>query len=135
MKRTAKIILAAAVLAIFCTGAIAEKTEVTLEGSFVWARDDGDQTGDLKAVFTPNGDDAWNVAFHFEWEGKPHVYAGTASGNLKTGELSGEVESDSEERKTTFNFTGEFADGVFKGTHGAMRDGELRELGTMELSH
>ena len=133
MKRVAKIVLAASVLAIFITGAIAENSEVTLEGSFVWARDDGDHTGDLKAVFTPSGDDAWNVAFHFVWEDEPHIYAGTATGNLKSGSLEGEVENDSEERKTTFRFAGNFEDGVFKGTHGALKDGELNELGTMEL--
>ena len=52
---------------------------------------------ELSGVFTPAGKNEWNVAFHFVWEDEPHVYTGTAKGNLKSGDLEGEVESDSEE--------------------------------------
>lgn len=117
-------------------GAIADDAaSVTLEGDFVWERSDGNHEGDLKAVFTPTGDGEWDVAFHFEWQDGPHVYAGTAKGSLTSGALEGEVENDNEERKTTFRFQGSFEDGTFTGTHAAIgKDGELKDTGTLSLN-
>ena len=107
---------------------------VALEGEFVWERSDGNRNGDVRAVFTPAEEGEWTVAFHFEWEDGPHVYAGTAKGSLETGDLEGEVENDSEENKATFRFSGSFTDGKFTGTHGVVQeDGSLKDLGTISL--
>ena len=92
---------------------LAEEEDVTLMGEFVWARDDGDRTGELKAVFTPTGKGEWDVSFQFDWEDGAHVWEGTAQGNLKKGSLKGEVLTDNEERQGTFRFNGKFKDGKF----------------------
>jgi len=106
--------------------------DVTLEGEFVWERDDGSEGGDLKATLTPTGDGEWDVSFEFEWEDGPHVYSGTCSGSLD-GELSGEITGDSD-RKPKFTFAGTFEDGKFNGTHKRIgRDGKLKATGTMTL--
>lgn len=109
--------------------------EVTLTGSFVWARTDGDRTGDLEAVFTPSEEHDWTVAFHFVWEDKDHVYLGTADGNLETGTLRGTAEHLAEDRVITFRFEGEFDEGTFQGSHGWLKDdGTLEHGGTLTLS-
>ncbi len=121
-------------LMLVLTGAVAAD-DVTLEGSFVWTRDDGDRTGDLRAVFTPAGDDEWTVAFHFVWEDEPHVYMGTATGNLSSGPLEGTAEGDDENHKISFRFSGEVEDGTFTGTHGYITgDGSLKQAGTLTLA-
>ena len=106
--------------------------DVTLEGGFVWERDDGSDEGDLKATLTPTGDGEWDVSFEFEWEDGPHVYSGTCSGSLD-GELSGKITGDGD-RKPKFTFTGTFEDGKFNGTHKRVgRDGKLKATGTLML--
>ena len=132
MSKRGTIVLTLVFLSALALGnAVAEDTE-TLKGSFLWNNED--QTGDLEAVFSKTGDNTWDVAFHFEWEGAPRTFSGTAEGSLSSGELKGEVMSDGE-RPSPFYFTGSFEDGVFKGTHGGMRNGEKREAGTLTLSH
>jgi hypothetical protein len=106
--------------------------DVTLEGGFVWEREDGNRDGDLKAILTPTGDGEWSVAFHFEWEDGPHVYTGTCTGSLE-GELSGEITSDGE-RDMNFKFMGSFEKGMFSGKHSFVtEDGELEHAGTLTL--
>ena len=108
---------------------------VTLEGEFVWQRSDGNHAGALRAEFTPTGENTWNVAFHFEWEDGPHTYTGTATGNLATGDLEGEVVNDNPDRKATFRFTGTFENGTYSGTHAHVQeDGSLLDTGTLTLS-
>lgn len=106
--------------------------DVTLEGGFVWEREDGDREGDLKAVLTPTGDGEWDVSFHFEWEDSPRIFTGTCSGSLD-GELSGDITSDGE-REMKFEFSGSFEDGTFNGTHGFItKEGELKQAGKLTL--
>lgn len=134
MKRIAPLLCSFFVLALALAGtAIADET-VTLEGSFVWARDDGDVTGDLTAVMTAAGEDEWNVAFHFIWEEEPTVYRGRATGALGNGTLAGSAKS-GDERDLSFRFSGEFENGTFQGTHSfVMDDGSLRQGGSLTLS-
>lgn len=130
------VLAAAALLALAgLAGTTAASEPVTLEGGFVWERSDGNQTGDLKAVFTPTGDGTWDVAFHFDWEDGPHVYAGTAEGSLTEGELSGRVNNDSEDRPGSFVFKGTVADGSFSGTHAWLEGEEEKSTGTLTLAH
>ena len=98
MKKLALI----ALLALSAAGlAHAEGDSKTLTGSFVW--DSGNTTGDLEAIFTPTGDDGvWDVAFHFEFRGRPHVYSGSAKGDLAEGRLEGRVLNDNKRRTFTF---------------------------------
>jgi len=102
----------------------------TLNGAFVW--DNGNTTGDLEAVFTPTDDDGvWDVSFHFEFRGRPHVYSGSAKGSLGEGEFKGRVLNDNKRR--TFTFEGMFADGEFSGTHAEVSDEESHSTGTLTL--
>jgi hypothetical protein len=108
--------------------------DVTLEGSYVWNKEDEQITGDLRAVFTEKSKEEWNVSFHFDWEEEPRVFTGTASGNLSTGKLEGDIVSDDEDHKMTFKFQGSFEDGTFTGTHGFVSDeGEVKPAGTLTL--
>jgi len=101
----------------------------TLTGSFVWER--GDTSGDLEAVFTPTGEDAWDVSFHFTFRSKPHTYSGSATGSLTEGELSGTVLN--ENKKRTFTFEGSFEDGVFNGNHSEVGPERTMSTGTLTL--
>jgi hypothetical protein len=106
--------------------------DVTLEGGFVWEREDGDHEGDLKATLTPTGDGEWTVAFDFDWEDGPHTYTGTCSGSLD-GEFSGDIVSDGD-GEMQFKFSGKFEDGKFSGTHNFVtKEGELKHAGTLTL--
>jgi hypothetical protein len=108
--------------------------DVTLEGGFVWEREDGNHEGDLTAIFTPKGEGEWSVAFHFDWEDGPHVYTGTCSGSLEEGELSGDIVSDGD-GEMKFKFSGAFEDGLFSGTHGFVtEEGDLKNAGTLTLA-
>ena len=85
----------------------------------------------LTPHFFPTDDEnTWKVEFRFDFHG-PHLYTGTAKGNLEEGELSGEVESD--QRKRTFVFTGSIEDGQFSGTHTETTKGREKDTGTMKL--
>ncbi len=112
------------------TFVFAEKEDITVKGSYVWARQDKDIPGDIEAVFTPDGKNQWNVVWSFEWEGEMRHWAGKATGSLKSGELEGEA-TEERDRKRTFVFKGSVEDGVFNGEHGAMREGKMNVLGTI----
>ena len=101
----------------------------TLKGTFDWT--DSGKKGNLEAVFTPTGQGKWDVAFHFEFQGQPHTYAGTAAGTLTGGDLKGRVLSDRQNR--TFSFTGTFTEGVFHGSHAEIEDDGGHPTGTLTL--
>ena len=100
----------------------------TLTGEFVWSG--GGASGDLEAVFTSTGEGTWDVSFHFEFRGRPHVYRGTAEGSLSQGELQGKVKN----KGRTFLFSGTVKDGKFRGTHAETEGGREQETGTLTLS-
>ena len=129
MKRVALLIAAMAILLTVSSGfAGAEETQ-TLTGEFVWTHRGA--SGDLEAIFTPKGEGKWEVAFHFEFRGKPHVYSGTAEGSLTSGALKGTVLN--EGKKRTFTFNGTVKDGKFTGTHAEVGDDGDQETGTLSL--
>lgn len=112
---------------------LAEEAETqTLTGEYQWDRPD-EQPGPIKAVFTATGENQWDVSFYFNFRDEDHVWSGTAEGSLTEGELSGKVMSDGD-KPSPFVFEGKFEDGVFKGTHGGLRDGERNDTGTITLS-
>ena len=104
--------------------------QTTMKGEFLWSR--RDTAGELEAIFTPTGDGTWDVAFHFTFRERPHVYAGTAKGRLSEGELEGTVQNESKER--TFTFRGTVRDGKFEGQHAEIAGGEEQETGTLSLA-
>jgi len=109
-----------------------EKVEAetrTLTGAYEWSA--RGSSGDLEAVFTPTGENTWDVSFHFEFRGEAHTYSGTAEGALGDGSLSGTVLN--EKKKRTFSFTGEFAEGEFSGTHSERHGTSDVDTGTLTL--
>ena len=108
-----------------------ESGEVTLYGQYRWRADPGDP-GNLRAVFTPAGSDAWQVKFYFRFDGRSHVYSGNAAGSLDQGRLSGEVENERGNR--FFLFRGDWSNGTFSGTHSERKRGGLKDTGTLDLA-
>ena len=135
MKKTiGSVLMFALLVSVAALGVSSAADEVEMEGTYVWAREDGDRDGPIKAVFTPEGDGAWSVKFYFDWEDGPHVYSGTCEGSLTDGSLKGDIVSDGE-REMKFKFMGAFEDGTFSGTHGFVQDsGELSESGTITFA-
>ena len=131
MNKTRSTVAALTVILMLSgASALAGETQV-LTGSFVWNNEN--ITGDLQAEFTQATEGTWTVAFHFEWEGKPRVFSGTAEGSLTDGLLRGEVQT--ENKENTFTFSGRFENGTFNGTHAAIgRDGKERDTGTLTLA-
>ncbi len=126
---TASVLGLALLLAAAAAGLPSAASEArTLNGEFYW--EGGETGGDLEAVFTPTGDGTWDVAFRFEFRGKPHTYTGTAKGSLTAGELSGVAQN--ENGKRTWEFQGAFADGEFSGTHVETTEGR-QKTGTLTL--
>jgi hypothetical protein len=113
----------------FALGATPPAADRELRGEWVW--NDGAR-GELTAHFTPVEANRWNVDFRFRFDGEPHVYSGTAEGNLKDGMLRGTVKNESGRR--TFTFDGEFREnGEFRGKHAETTSGRRHETGTLTL--
>lgn len=126
MKKT----LALSFILLAAAAGLAQAGEpVTLTGQFQWVH--MGSPGDIEAVFTPAGDDAWEVAFHFTFRGTPHTYSGTASGSLTEGTLEGRVQN--EEKKRTFTFSGTLAENKFDGTHAEVTKDGTYDTGTIWL--
>ncbi|MDH3785260.1 MAG: hypothetical protein OEV00_08030, partial [Acidobacteriota bacterium] len=105
-----------------------ENDEITLQGEFVWGRGEAQP---IKAVFSPTGEDAYDVSFYFQFRGRDHVYTGTATGEMGTGKMSGNVLNDSKVR--TFTFEGQFDDGQFIGEHAETTAGNENDTGSIWL--
>lgn len=102
----------------------------TLSGEYVSSFETGKQP--LRAVFTPTGNDQWDVTFYFKFHGKKHEYEGTAEGSLDGGELRGTVMN--EHKRRTFTFQGRFRDGEFRGTHAEIKRTGERRTGSLILA-
>ena len=84
---------------------------VKMVGDYTWSG----KPGKTNVVFEKTQTGKWDVAFHFTFSGKKHVYRGTAAGSLDKGELKGTVQN--EEKNRTFYFKGSCKKGKFTGTH------------------
>lgn len=132
--KTALILMALALIVpgwAMAEEAKADDNQTTMTGQFKWNR--MDDPGDIKAVFTPTGENTWDVSFYFDFREEPHIYSGTAEGSLTEGALKGNVMSDGE-KPSPFSFEGKFVDGTFEGIHHSLRDEEPAETGTITLS-
>lgn len=111
-------------------GAAAPDAKRTLEGQFHWSQ--GNETGDLRAVFTPTGAGTWDVSFNFDFDGS-HTYTGTAEGKLEEGgSLEGSAKEDRGRR--TWRFEGSFKNGRYEGKHFEKRGrSEEERSGTLTL--
>ncbi|MEO1366243.1 MAG: hypothetical protein AAFX50_03625 [Acidobacteriota bacterium] len=129
MKR-ATFVICLLVATLLAFGASAEDTasaDKTLIGEYHWNQG---YSGDLKAVFTPEGENQWKVSFYFDFRNEARVYTGTVTGSMD-GELEGTVNN--ENKKRTFVFKGAFEDGVFQGDHNETTPGRDRRTGTLTL--
>lgn len=88
--------------------------------------------GPLEAVFTPAGEERWEVSFHFTFSGRDRTYSGTAEGRLDEGRLHGRVETPNGSR--TFTFRGEVAGGRFRGIHAELYRDREHKTGTLTFA-
>jgi hypothetical protein len=128
-QRTALWLAVVAMLVPAAAGMASSDDSQTLKGQYFWNQNN--ETGPLEAVFTPTGEGRWAVAIHFKFQGRPHLYLGSAEGSLTDGLLKGEVKAD--HPSTTFVFEGTVKDGKFQGTHAELSDGEQYQTGTLTL--
>ncbi len=132
MNITVVALLLSALPSLFGMNAAPSSGSVTLHGSYIWKGDPRDP-GELRAVFTPQEEGRWRVAFHFRFDGRKHVYRGSAQGSLENGRLSGTVKNERGNR--TFLFDGTARDGNFSGNHSERRrNGRTEKSGTLRLS-
>ena len=106
--------------------AFAEDT--TLKGDYRWDRG---TKGPLEAVFTPDGEGVWKVAFHFKHRSRPHTYKGTATGSLTAGDIRGTVKTKGRDR--TFSFECTYKNGTCRGTHYEVFGERKSKTGTLSL--
>ena len=130
MKPTPWMIVVACLIGLTTGNLPAAETSRTLTGEYVSSFESGRQP--LRAVFTPTGEDQWNVIFYFKFHGKKHEYEGTAEGTLDGGELSGTVQN--ENKRRTFTFQCRFRDGEFRGTHAEIKRTGERRTGSLTLA-
>jgi len=126
-----RILLPAAVLflLIALVPSLAAEETAVLAGEFNWTSQG--VKGPIEARFKATGKDTWAVSFHFDWQGRPRVWEGTAAGSLIDGPLQGEVFNSNKRRK--FVFEGQVTEGEFSGTHAELDDGEPYDTGTIKL--
>ena len=103
----------------------------TFTGSYIAGDSEYPDQGNLRAVFTPTDEGAWDVVFDFDFQGEDYTFTGICEGSLDAGLLFGTVQNASGRR--TFVFRGDFTDGVFRGTHAEMEYGGETPTGTMML--
>lgn len=129
MKRPTFLLAALILLLISLASVASAARSQTLSGEYVW---NGGDRGPLRAIFRSTGEAQWDVAFHFTFNGRSHTYRGTASGNLSSGALRGQVET--ENKRRTFTFRGSFDGETFSGVHAELRrNGKEYESGTLTL--
>lgn len=88
--------------------------------------------GPLRAEFTATGEDRWDVAFHFRFDGRDRTYLGTAEGDLSEGTVEGTVFN--ENRRRTFIFEARVEGGEFRGSHAETTSGGETRTGTLSLT-
>lgn len=128
MKRIA-LLLALALTAALVPAALVADGEKTMTGQYHWTN--ANERGSLEAVFTPTGEDTWDVSFFFKFNDQDHTYSGTATGSLTDGSLAGTVQN--ENKRRTFTFTGTTRSGSFTGRHAETTGGGERRTGTLTL--
>ncbi len=116
-------------VAVAVAGADAGDSRV-LRGEY--ALDGAEDSGQIEAVFQAAGEGAWNVDFHFTFQGQAHTFSGTARGGLSEGSLEGRVQDEGLRR--TFTLWGEFTAGRFQGRHAEIEDGFEELTGTLVLA-
>ena len=99
----------------------------TLEGKYR----SGFGSGPVSATFVPTDSRLWEVRFDFRFNGRRHTYRGSAEGGFDEEGLAGRVQNENGRR--TFTFRGDYADGVFRGTHAEIVRGRERPTGTLVL--
>jgi hypothetical protein len=75
---------------ILCAVAATSRAEeIKLTGTF--NRGKPADAKSLKAVLTPDGKATWKVAYEAEWKGKPAIYTGKITGDIKNGTFTGDA--------------------------------------------
>ena len=103
---------------------------VTMSGTFVWNGKKG-KKHELKAVFTPAGQNKWTVAFTAKWGKGYPKYTGTAEGDLRNGKVTGEAQNAKKKRKWTF--TGAGKDGTLTCSHAEIKGKNQKQSGSFTI--
>lgn len=101
-------------IASLCAVAVASHAaDITLTGTF--NRGKPADAKSLKAVLTPDGKDTWKVTYEADWKGKPSVYTGKLTGDIKNGAFTGDAVG--KDGKRTWVIEGKAADGKLTFEH------------------
>jgi hypothetical protein len=129
MRRRSVLLLAVLLALAAAAPSPAADGDERLHGEFTSDYHDGKKS--LEATFTPTGDQQWDVVFRFDWDGR-RTYSGVAAGSVVEGTLEGRATDEGGRR--VFTFRGEFAGGLFEGTHYELnRRGRETRTGTLVL--
>jgi hypothetical protein len=123
-------VIVAVLFAILAVNRADAAEKRTLTGTLMSGYQDG--ADPVRAVFSPRGENQWNVSFFFKFNGYNHAYRGTADGSLSGGELSGEVVNETRQRR--FSFSGAIREGKFTGRHAELKRGKRIDTGTITLA-
>lgn len=108
---------------------LASAADQVLSGTYQW---DNGGDGPLEATFVETAPETWEVKFVFRFQGRKNTWKGTASGKLGEGTLEGRVKAGRMNR--IWVFSGEFEDGIYRGTHAELVDEDEVATGTLVLS-
>lgn len=128
--RTKAVFLLVILFAISATAAMSAKKAPAqrFNGSYDWS--DGG-SGELSAIFKPNGEGSWKVEFSFRFSGKKNNWKGRASGSLDEG---GKLSGSSGWSGRNWEFEAEIENGVMRGTHTEIKpNGDRYSTGSFEL--
>ena len=100
----------------------------TFTGTYDWNQGGKDE---LRAEFTPSGENSWNVKFKFRFSGRNNTWKGTAEGSLADG---GELTGTATNGSRNWIFEASIRNGVMKGVHTEIQRGNEYKTGTFELS-
>lgn len=95
-------------LTILCVVAATSRAEdIKLTGTF--NRGKPADAKPLKAALAPDGEDTWKVTYEVEWKGKPAIYTGKLTGDIRNGTFTGDAVG--KDGKRTWAIEGKAANG------------------------
>jgi hypothetical protein len=124
MKTTTLLIAILSALAVASHAA-----DITLTGTFNRGKEADAKS--LKAVLTPDGKDIWKVTYEADWKGKPAVYTGKLTGDIKNGAFTGDAVG--KDGKRTWTVEGQAVNGKLTFDHFETTKGGKARTGSATL--
>lgn len=114
---------------LYAVAVASHAADITLTGKFNRGKEADGKA--LKAVLTPDGKNTWNVTYEADWKGKPAVYTGKITGDLKNGAFTGDAVG--KDGKRTWLVEGKAADGKLTFDHFETTKGKKARTGSASL--